>query len=41
MERAAGGGLKMTQSNNRMHATRDPSAFIHLQRLGRARDARR
>ena len=39
--RVAGGGLKVTPSNKRMHATRDTHDFMFLQRLGRARDARR
>ena len=40
-ERAAWRALKMTQSNKRMHATRDTSDFMIRERCGRARDARR
>src|SRR5215211_2474553 len=40
-ERVARGGLKMTQSNKRMHATADTEAVIVQQRCGAARDARR
>ncbi len=36
---AQAGALR--RSNKRMHATRDTSVVINLQRLGRARDARR
>jgi hypothetical protein len=40
-ERVARGGLKMTQSNKRMHATADTQDFIFPLRCGAARDARR
>ena len=40
-ERGAGGALKMTQSNKRMHATRDAKDVMLRGRCGRARDARR
>ncbi|MDQ3816420.1 MAG: hypothetical protein M3362_01865 [Acidobacteriota bacterium] len=39
--RAAKDGLKVDQSNKRMHATRDTADFIYHQRGRRARDARR
>ena len=39
--RAAWRALKMTQSNKRMHATRDTSDFMICGTCGRARDARR
>ena len=37
----AGGGLKMTQSNKRMHATADTTILMLRERCGAARDARR
>jgi hypothetical protein len=40
-EPAAGGALKVTQSNKRMHATRDTNLVMLRVRCGRARDARR
>jgi hypothetical protein len=41
MGRAAGRALKMTQSNKRMHATRDTTAVMLRVRCGRAGDAER
>jgi hypothetical protein len=40
-ERAAGGALKMTQSNKRMHATAGTSDVMLRKNCGAARDARR
>jgi hypothetical protein len=39
--RVAGGALKMTQSNKRMHATRGTTDVMLSGECGRARDARR
>jgi hypothetical protein len=40
-ERVARGGLKMTPSNKRMHATADTLPVMLRQRCGAARDAQR